>query len=426
MAKVITTELQHAGASSANITLASDGSVTLPADTVDIATLSASGTASSSTFLRGDNSWASAGVTSDSDHNTVAGTNAGNAGTWSGAIDNTCVGYDAGTAITNGDKNVAVGKEALKVADQALRNVAIGNKALVANTRGNDLVAVGFEAGKSFNTTNGDGSSIFIGNYAGDGVTTATESVFIGHSAASAALTHGWCTIVGSGAGNSLTSGQDSTFIGNNAGSTTTTSTCQTIVGSGGSRASAATSTNYETVIGCGAVGKGASTAYISPGSGAYQGNNSSSWSTTSDQRIKKDIVDNNVGLSVIDQVKVRNFKYKEFDIGPLVKYQKGDTLPSGKRVGQIKSLPTYTPKTSADAIDWSEFGGGNIDYGAIVIEKSGTQIGAIAQELEAVCPGCVTTQTTGVKTVDTDELFWHLVNAVKELSTKVKALEAG
>ena len=57
MSKVITTELQHAGASSANITLAADGSVTLPADTVDIATLSATGTASSSTYLRGDNAW---------------------------------------------------------------------------------------------------------------------------------------------------------------------------------------------------------------------------------------------------------------------------------------------------------------------------------------------------------------------------------
>ncbi len=58
MAKVITTELQHSGASSANITLASDGSVTLPDDTVDIATLSATGTAGATTFLRGDNTWA--------------------------------------------------------------------------------------------------------------------------------------------------------------------------------------------------------------------------------------------------------------------------------------------------------------------------------------------------------------------------------
>ena len=79
MAKVITTELQHSGASGANITLDSSknvtcennltvdgtttltGAVTLPDDTVDIADLSATGTASSSTFLRGDNSWAAAG-----------------------------------------------------------------------------------------------------------------------------------------------------------------------------------------------------------------------------------------------------------------------------------------------------------------------------------------------------------------------------
>ena len=79
MAKVITTELQHSGASGPNITLDSSknvtcennltvdgtttltGAVSLPDDTVDIADLSASGTASSSTFLRGDNSWAAAG-----------------------------------------------------------------------------------------------------------------------------------------------------------------------------------------------------------------------------------------------------------------------------------------------------------------------------------------------------------------------------
>jgi hypothetical protein len=80
MAKVITTELQHSGASGANITLDSSknvtvennltvdgtttltGAVTLPNDTVTIADLSATGTASSSTFLRGDNAWASAGL----------------------------------------------------------------------------------------------------------------------------------------------------------------------------------------------------------------------------------------------------------------------------------------------------------------------------------------------------------------------------
>ena len=54
------------------------------------------------------------------------------------------------------------------------------------------------------------------------------------------------------------------------------------------------------------------------------------------------------------------------------------------------------------------------------------TQIGIIAQELEAVAPNCVTTNEKGIKTVDTDELFWHMLNAIKELSAKVTALEAG
>ena len=47
-----------------------------------------------------------------------------------------------------------------------------------------------------------------------------------------------------------------------------------------------------------------------------------------------------------------------------------------------------------------------------------------IAQELETVVSQCVTTETTGLKAVDTDELFWMMLNSVKELSVKVTALE--
>ena len=79
MSKLITNTLRHTGGSADNITLDNSQNVTvegnltvdgttvftgdcsLPNDTVDIADLSASGTASSSTFLRGDNTWASPG-----------------------------------------------------------------------------------------------------------------------------------------------------------------------------------------------------------------------------------------------------------------------------------------------------------------------------------------------------------------------------
>jgi hypothetical protein len=50
-----------AAALSGDVTMTNAGVVTLGTDAVDIAMLSASGTASSSTFLRGDNAWAAAG-----------------------------------------------------------------------------------------------------------------------------------------------------------------------------------------------------------------------------------------------------------------------------------------------------------------------------------------------------------------------------
>ena len=58
-------------------------------------------------------------------------------------------------------------------------------------------------------------------------------------------------------------------------------------------------------------------------------------------------------------------------------------------------------------------------------MDISGTQIGVIAQELETVAPNCVRTDSHGKKQTDTTELFWHLVNAVKELSTENTAVKA-
>ena len=139
------------------------------------------------------------------------------------------------------------------------------------------------------------------------------------------------------------------------------------------------------TAFGNGTAMIGAHTAGGNAGA-VYRTGNSSSWSTTSDQRIKKDITDNTDGLSIIEGIKVRNFKYRT-----------ADEITED-------SLKNYS---------MTDCGTGN-------------HIGVIAQELETVAAQCVTTETTGLKTVDTDELFWIMLNAVKELSTKVTALEAG
>jgi hypothetical protein len=52
-------------------------------------------------------------------------------------------------------------------------------------------------------------------------------------------------------------------------------------------------------------------------------------------------------------------------------------------------------------------------------------QLGVIAQEIQEVLPECVKQESTGVLSVDSDRLIWHLVNAVKELSAEVNALKA-
>ncbi len=59
------------------------------------------------------------------------------------------------------------------------------------------------------------------------------------------------------------------------------------------------------------------------------------------------------------------------------------------------------------------------------LVKKEGVQLGVIAQEIEEILPDIVNEESTGVKTVNPDNLTWYLVNAVKELSTQVDELKA-
>jgi hypothetical protein len=59
------------------------------------------------------------------------------------------------------------------------------------------------------------------------------------------------------------------------------------------------------------------------------------------------------------------------------------------------------------------------------VIGKTGVQLGVIAQELQQVLPECVKTESTGVMTVNSENLTWYLINAVKELKAQNDSLKA-
>ena len=96
------------------------------------------------------------------------------------------------------------------------------------------------------------------------------------------------------------------------------------------------------------------------------------------------------MGLEAINKVQVRNFEYRTAD--------------------EIDELPAHS-----------------------AIDKQGTQIGVIAQEIQEVFPDMVKTEETGCMSVNPDNMTWYLVNAIKELKTELDAakiriatLEAG
>ena len=233
--------------------------------------------------------------------------------------------------------------------------IAVGKDALTNNTTANSNTALGMQS--MYTCTTGH-SNTAIGYYTLQGLTTGDNNVAVGIWAG---------TYV-----NNLTTGQYNVFLGNVTRGSSTTPSRQHVIG-------------YD----MGALA-GNNTFSVQASSGSYQSNNSSTWSTTSDIRIKKKIVENATGLDAIEKIQVRNFEYKTQD-----------------------EIITDNPELE-EVID------------SIGQKPTGQQLGVIAQEIEEILPDVVETQTTGIKTVNPDNLTWYLVNAVKELSAEVKKLKNG
>ena len=192
-------------------------------------------------------------------YGTFVGSEAGG-GTWAGGGDyNTAIGYQAFKGAVNGADN----------------NTAIGATALNVVTTGSDNVAVGTGAGLSV-TTGYDNS--LLGKFAGKGLTTGDGN-----------------TLVGDGAGNNITQGRRNTVIGKGA----TTS---------------ADGALDQIVIGWGATGVGDTSAMIggSQVTDVYMGDNGSSWSTTSDGRLKENIKEWTTGLDAINKLRIVEYNFKE------------------------------------------------------------------------------------------------------------------
>lgn len=211
-----------------------------------------------------------------------------------------------------------------------------------------ESVAVGGTALDSSNNSAAENTA--VGYAAGTGNTSGKKNVFVGWSA-----------------GKDLTTGENSIYLGHDA------------------KASGGGATN-EIVIGQGKTGLGNNTTFVAGSSGVFNENDTTTWNQVSDERIKREIVDAQGGLAIIDALRVRNFRYKTAEQMPL------DT--NGRPLAQNK-------------------------------DPDKLRIGFVAQELEQVLPESVTVQSNGVRSVNIDALHYHLILAVQQLSRRVAELEA-
>ena len=324
--------------------------------------------------------------------------------------DNVSVGKTSLYDNTTGNYNTAIGSEALRLNTTASYNTALGYQALYTNTTTSYNTALGYSAGFA-NTTGGItavGAGALAANTTGyantalggyDNATTVQaalrynttgySNVAVGTGALTTNTTGYNNTCLGYQAGYPLTTGTGNVFIGISTGKVCTTGSANIHLGYDCRTSSAGV--GNEIVISTNSdVGKGAQTGFIAPGFGScYQGSNGANWAVTSDIRLKKNIIDNNVGLEKLTQIQVRNFEYR---------------LPD-EVDAELKP---------SDAI-----------------KKTGVQLGVIAQELQTILPECVKTESTGVMSVNADNLTWYMINAIKEqqalittLTERITALE--
>jgi hypothetical protein len=330
--------------------------------------------------------------------NAFLGSYAGYYATGSG---NTGVGDSALSTVTNpstGGSNTACGNGALTYTSSGSYNAALGTQALYNNTTASNNTAVGYQAG--YSTTTG-AYNTFIGEGTGYANTTGTQNVYIGnYSSGSLTTTGSYNCIFGNYNGNSysldirtasgyivLSDGYGNprgvfdnsgnfvvggtsggSWLGSNAlnlasKSTTAGGQCLSLWNATDS------GTRYFAYFGS------TSSAFSNVGSITYNGT-ATLYNSTSDQRLKENIVDSGSGLDKLANIKIRAF-------------------------------------------DWIE-------------SKQHTDFGVIAQEINEVAPEVVSIGTDNedgtIKNpwqVDTSTLVPAMIKAIQELNAKVTALEA-
>ncbi len=249
-------------------------------------------------------------------------------------VNNTALGQNTLKNNTNGNNNVAVGPSSLQLNTSGSTNIAIGHEALLYNTTG--ASNIGINSGALYNNTTGI-YNIAIGQNSLIGNTVGTNNIGLGNSAGSNL------------SGNSNTN----TFLGN-----------FTNVASSSRVYNNSTAIGYQSIVNASnqiVLGTATEKIYIpgsylgintyTPGDGYaldVSGNvNATSYNSSSDYRIKKDVVplDEKFTVDNLKPVTYNNINLGKQDIG-LIAHELQEVYPflvNGEKDGENLQSVNYT-----------------------------------------------------------------------------------
>tara|TARA_R110002012_G_scaffold93782_1_gene227522 strand:- start:261 stop:2021 length:1761 start_codon:yes stop_codon:yes gene_type:complete len=372
-------------------------------------------------------------------YNTAVGNNTGASMTT--GLYNTLIGGLAGDALTDADANTAVGQNALSSDTLGSLSVAIGQGALAVqnftSATNSFNIAVGYDAGKAVTTgirntligalaggnlTTGI-KNTFVGNLAGDGTDDGEHNTAVGMEALSSNcgdlntavghnaglnVTGGTNCIVGAGAGDSITSGSGNVVMGRHAGGGNLATGNNNICLGSGADTSAGDVSNAISI----GIDVTAAANDFSFGKDSNVVTNDfdadANWSRSSDERLKKNITNQTLGLDFINDLRTVKYKWKannELDASDsqLAHLYKKDAADNEMNTDAVMhNFIAQEVKAALDTAGVSDFGGWKEDQ-------------------------------YGVQQVSREMFVIPLVKAVQELSTaldaavaRIKTLEDG
>jgi hypothetical protein len=340
------------------------------------------------------------------------------AGYTSTGVSTTTLGAEAGKILASTTGNTCLGRQAGYVLAAGNNNVAVGLLALGTQADSSENTGVGYSAGKGMASSNTD-SNVYIGAYSGYYAdTAANKNTYVGffagkgHSSGSAGDSNVAVGYGSMGATDVFTSGTNNVCVGYNSGDAISTGDANTCIGYG---ADAAATINHQLAIGMTAVTTGefgiaignnvsAATNDCVIGKNGYaitvDFDADATWAYSSDLRKKNVIGNDSLGLSFINALTTKTYKWKPASEHP----EEWGHFTTDEETG----VKTYVD-TNTDVV----------------------MHGLIAQEVKAAldAAGCSTfagwkEDENGQQSIAKAMFVIPLIKAIQELSAKVTALE--